>query len=130
MVAPHELVGSWRSEADRLEAWRAQVQAATLRRAADELEAALRAAADDVLTLAEASEVSGYSAAHLERLVRDGRIPNAGRKHAPRICRRDLPQKPGTLPREPRIRSLADARRQAVRAIVGSEGATDGMSHR
>jgi hypothetical protein len=35
--------------------------------------------------LAEASAQSGYSQDHLARLIREGRLPNAGRPHAPRI---------------------------------------------
>ena len=40
-----------------------------------------------------AARESGYSADHLGRLVRDGRIPNAGRPGAPRIARSHLPRK-------------------------------------
>jgi hypothetical protein len=39
--------------------------------------------------------VSGYSADHLGELVREGKIPNAGRKNAPLIRRLDLPMKAG-----------------------------------
>ena len=39
------------------------------------------------------SRESGYSADHLGRLVRDGKIPNAGRPGAPRIARSHLPRK-------------------------------------
>ena len=35
---------------------------------------------------------SCYSAAHLGRLVREGKVPNAGRPGTPRIARGDLPQ--------------------------------------
>ncbi len=52
----------------------------------------------DVLTLAEASHVSGYSRGHLARLIRTGHIGNAGRQGAPRIRRKDLQTKPGHLP--------------------------------
>ena len=47
-----------------------------------------------------AARESGYSADHLGRLVRDGRIPNAGRPGAPRIARSHLPRK---APAEPRL---------------------------
>lgn len=46
---------------------------------------------DAVLTLKAAAEQSGYSVEHLARLVRQGRIPNAGRLSAPRIRAADLP---------------------------------------
>ncbi len=58
-----------------------------------DLEALLAAARDVPLTLHEAAQESGYSGDHLGRLVRAGRIPNAGRPYAPRIRRRDLPRR-------------------------------------
>jgi len=48
----------------------------------------------DELTLTTASTLSGYSVDHLSRLLRDGTIPNAGRKGSPRIRRADLPIRP------------------------------------
>lgn len=49
---------------------------------------------DVALTLGAAAAISGYSTEHLGRLLRDGIIPNAGRKHSPRILRSDLPIRP------------------------------------
>ena len=49
------------------------------------------------LSLTAAAEESGYSARHLGREVKAGRIPNAGREKAPKILRRDLPRKPSSL---------------------------------
>jgi hypothetical protein len=46
----------------------------------------------------EAARESGYSAEHLGRLIRTGRIPNAGRRSAPRVRRGDLPAKPAHRP--------------------------------
>lgn len=46
-----------------------------------------------VLTLRVAAAECGYSVEHLARLVRGGRIRNAGRRHAPRIYAVDLPVK-------------------------------------
>jgi hypothetical protein len=48
----------------------------------------------DVLTLREAADRSGYSTDHLARLVRQGVIPNAGRRYSPRIRVADLPRRP------------------------------------
>ncbi len=59
--------------------------------AASLVERALQEHADERLTLAEASARSGYSQDHLARLIREGRLPNAGRPHAPRIRAADLP---------------------------------------
>ena len=54
---------------------------------AAELEATLRERDETTLSLTEAARESGYSADHLGRLVRDGKIPNTGRPGAPRIAR-------------------------------------------
>lgn len=42
----------------------------------------------------QADRESGFSVGHLYRMVGTGQIPNAGRKGAPRIRRRDLPRRP------------------------------------
>jgi hypothetical protein len=52
-----------------------------------ELEAALHDSEEELLDLQEAAPESGYSPDHLGRLVRDGKIPNAGRRNAPKIRR-------------------------------------------
>lgn len=96
VAAPAELPATWRERADLLEAHGAGEAARTCRVLADELEAALRATAEARLTLAEATRESGYSERRLRELLSDGAIPNAGRKHAPRIRRSDLPRKPRT----------------------------------
>ena len=54
----------------------------------------------EVLTLREAVRLSGYSSGHLGRLIRDGKMPNAGRLGSPGIRRADLPIKPGHLPND------------------------------
>ncbi len=80
---------------------------------------------DQLLTLTEAANCSGYSTDHLGRLIRDGTIPNAGRPSAPRIRRRDLPQKPGTLvARDSQVAydAGADARKLVSRRKGGPHG--------
>lgn len=67
---------------------------------------------DTLLTLREAAGRSGYSVDHLARLVRQGSILNAGKKHAPRVRLADLPRRPKRFG-ESRQRSydvLTDAR--------------------
>lgn len=56
---------------------------------------ALKAMADEELTLQESVEESGYSYSTLQRKVASGEIPNAGTKGAPRIKRKHLPRKAG-----------------------------------
>jgi hypothetical protein len=97
-ITPSDLPAQWRGRAADLRRWAAAEGAAVaLERAADELEASLRSASDETLTLAEAARESGYSADHIGREVARGHIPNAGRRHAPRVRRADLPRKPGAL---------------------------------
>jgi len=92
-----DLPGHWRHRASDLEAF-APAAAAAFREAAETLEATLMRAADELLNLEQAAVVSGFSADHLGRLVRDGRIPNRGRPNAPRVRRGDLPKKAGAVP--------------------------------
>jgi len=93
-----ELVREWREEAGTLRPYGGESSVAALDACAADLEAALREVDDEVLTIAEAAEVSGYSVDHLGRLLREGVIPTAGEPHAPRICRKDLPRKLGHHP--------------------------------
>jgi len=88
-----ELALAWRQRAEDLRRYGALPSAVPFDVAADELEAALHAAEDALLTLEQAAHESGFSADHLGREVRESRIPNAGRPGAPRIRRADLPRK-------------------------------------
>lgn len=63
--------------------------------AAARVETYERTRALERLSLAVASEESGYSLDHLGYLIKTGVVPNAGEKYSPRILRRDLPRKPG-----------------------------------
>ena len=65
---------------------------------ASELRQALDSERESLLTLREAAAVSGYSADHLGRMVRRGRLLNRGRKHSPRVRQGDLPVKPPCAP--------------------------------
>jgi hypothetical protein len=88
------LIDVWRTRAVSLANWGAPEASRLWALAADELEAFERERGLAALSLAEASAESGYSEAHLSRLVHEGRIANAGRDRAPRIRRKDLPRKP------------------------------------
>lgn len=113
-----DLAATWRAIAAELRRSAAAEGAArALERAAHDLEDALRREADETLSLQEAARVSGYSADHLARLVRQGKIPNAGRRNAPRVRRGDLPHKANALPRDGRA---AISRAQIARSVVTS----------
>jgi hypothetical protein len=76
---------------------------------------------ESALNLSEAAEISGYSREHIGRLVKQGKIENVGRPHAPRVRRGDLPMKPGSLPSEGNTKHIVYAsRRQTVRSVVDS----------
>ncbi len=86
-----------------------------------DLEVLRRASTAESFTLAHGctAERSGYSRAHLGRLVRAGRIPNAGRPNAPKIRVADLPRKAGYLLPDARPRDIEDtSTRHIVRSIV------------
>jgi len=82
------------------EAFGDQGRALALEWAAATVEEAIRADSSEVMTLDEASAVSGYSRGHLARMVRDGRIPdlrNPGSKGQIRVPVSALPIKPNRL---------------------------------
>ena len=81
----------------------AQAQAEVLEGCAGELGAAHREAQLEALTLSEAAEESGYTYSTLQKMLADGKLPNIGDKHRPRLRRGDLPRKAGQLPRGPSV---------------------------
>ncbi len=90
-----ELPERWRVEAEGLRRRGLDTAARQAESYADDLEACLREQEGRTVSLTEAATLSGYSADHLGDLVRQGVIPNAGRKQAPRIRMADLPRRPG-----------------------------------
>ncbi len=83
----------WRQKARLFREHGHEATARAYEACSSELETALHTDADDLLNLQEAARESGYSADHLGRLIREGKIPNAGRRNAPRVRRRDLPKR-------------------------------------
>ena len=113
------LPADWRKRAKALRRYGGDTPATAIERCADDLEATLRERDETTLSLVEAARESGYSRDHLGRLVRDGKIPNAGRPNAPRIARRHLPRKApahAPLAEEPRPRQRSNA--QIVQSII------------
>ena len=113
------LPADWRRKAKSLRRYGGETPATAIERCAEELEATLVERDETTLSLVEAARESGYSRDHLGRLVRDGKIPNAGRPNAPRIARRHLPRKaPAEAPlaEEPRPRERSNA--QIVQSII------------
>jgi hypothetical protein len=108
------LISEWRTEAE-LFARRGQVATSVLIRGmAEELEGAASRSAGEELTLGDAALESGYSPDHLGRLIREGKLPNAGRSNAPRVRRSDLPKK--TVSAQSKAPHLS--REQIVRSVI------------
>lgn len=115
-----DLSQEWRRRAEGLRPF-AEPAARAFDVAAEELSAALAREYDEPVTVTEAGRLSGYSGEHLARLVREGRIPNAGRLHAPRIRRGDVPRR-AAVARQPAsgydpaadARELLSARREGT----------------
>ena len=119
---PADLAPRWRTRAKEMRDLDAKAQAVTLEHCAEELEDALRDLEAVSLNLQQAAEESGYSADHLGRLVREGRIPNAGQGGSPKILRRDLPRKAGALTSEPSLHELPCTKEQIVRSVIAEGG--------
>jgi hypothetical protein len=95
-MSPEEFAAKWSNEANAMRHLGALVNgAALLTDVLHDFDAVIRGQADELLTLTEAARESGYSADHLRLLIRQAKIPNAGRRRAPRVRRRDIPRKPG-----------------------------------
>ncbi len=124
-LTPVELLPkTWRKQARTLREYGGETPAVALESCAAQLDAALQERDEATLTLTDAARESGYSTDHLGRLVRDGKIPNAGRTGAPRIARRHLPRKTGAakprLAARPSVREVSTA--QIVQSVIDRGG--------
>lgn len=92
-----ESFAEWlRARAEYLEAWEGDTPTVrTLRRVAQELDAAFRRGAARHVGLAEAAKIGGYSVSHLGRLLREQPERNVGTKHRPAFAYYDVPRKAG-----------------------------------
>jgi hypothetical protein len=104
---PEQLVAEIRKEAEVLRLWGADAQAGAAEAMADRIEGRLEAWRLESLTIAEGSTESGYSEAHLRRLIAGGRVPNRGDRGSPRVRRSDLPKKASRLRSSPGEPDLA-----------------------
>ena len=117
---PAQLPLYWNVFAELLRPFAPEV-ARAFETAATHLEDALQQSNNEPLTLVQAGRESGYSRDHLGRLVRAGRLPNAGSPNAPRIRRCDLPIKPGHLPEGKAPRHIHTASKEhVVRSFVAN----------
>ena len=116
-----DLSQNWRRRAEELRPF-AEPAARAFKMAADELEEALDAEGDELVTITEAARRSGFSPDHLGRLVRDGKVPNRGRPHAPRIRLADVPRKAGALPLAGACATLVGATPRQLAAAIATTG--------
>ena len=124
-MTPAEFLAKWATEADAMQRRGVMVNGAgLLSEVLADFKALMSGQSEAVMSLPEAAARSGYSVEHLGRLVRQGRVPNAGRKGAPRVKAADLPRKPASLvPAGPRSYDpVADARSLLGRPLGGSNG--------
>ena len=112
-----DLVSNWRAVAKLFREHEQSATAVAYEKCADALEEALAQENGATLTLQEAAAESGYSADHLGRMVREGKIPNVGQPNAPRIARKDLPRKPDVAASSPRAQI---DRTQIVRSAINA----------
>jgi hypothetical protein len=121
-MTPQEFVAKWSAEAEALRRRAALVDgAALLAEVLADFQAVTGDDGDETLNLQQASRESGFSADHLGRLLRDGKLPNAGRANAPRIRRRHLPYKAnGLRPGPAPLKLLGATPGQIARAVVTS----------
>jgi hypothetical protein len=124
-MTPGQFLAKWTAEADAMHRRGVMVNGAGLcSEILTDFRAVMASQGEFVLSLPEAAARSGYTAEHLGRMVRDGRISNAGRRGAPRIRAADLPRKPPALvPSGPRAYDpSADARTLLDRQRGDSNG--------
>ena len=118
------LPDSWQTQAETLREYGGETPAVALESCAAQLEAVRRQRDEATLTLTDAARESGYSTDDLGRLVRDGKIPNAGRPGATRIAHRHLPRKAGAarprLAARPSVREVSTA--QIVQSVIERGG--------
>lgn len=125
-VAPLErLAERFHEEAETLRRRGAESQAVALESAAADLERAVTNWLREPLSVDKASAESGYSAEHLRRLVREGKLPNAGPKGSIRIRRIHLPSKPGSNVDGSATDARIGSRTQMARSVVESERGDD-----
>lgn len=93
-----EVVEWMRRQADDLQRFGASGEARAVEACIAHVEEEWIAWSAENLTVAEAAAESGYSEAHLRRLLAECRIENSGAEGRPRIRRADLPRKPNRQP--------------------------------
>jgi hypothetical protein len=100
MIAPHNrsgpaaLAARWREDAQVLRRYGVTSRARMLEQMTAELESSTAADATATVPLGVAAELSGFTRAHLRRLIREGKLATAGTEgREPQVHLSDLPRK-------------------------------------
>jgi hypothetical protein len=115
------LVTRYRQDAETFRRYGADAQAKLLEHVAQDIDRAVSAGNDELLSLVEAQCHSAYSADHLRRLAREGKVHSVRKGRRLYFKRGELPRKPERVD-APLIRRYdpnADARRVAARRTRG-----------
>lgn len=113
-----EILQRWIARRDELARLKASVDGAKLcEDVLSDLDQLLAVRKGETVTLSQAADITGYSKDHLARLIRNGSIWNAGRKHRPLLRVSDLPVRPHRIAasRESGYDPNTDARSLRVR---------------
>jgi hypothetical protein len=122
-----EVFERWAQEVDRLSQFGALIPAAALiLTVLTDVRAVLDAEGDELLAIREANALSRKHPATLRQLVATGRLPQAGRLHAPRVRRRDLANVVGVRG----THYLSSTRRQIALPIINSDDREDSRMSR
>lgn len=93
---PAALAAQWREDAQVFRRYGAAGRARMLERIAAELEQSTQTDQSATVDLSTAVKLSGFSRAHLRRLIREGKLSATADGALVRAC--DLPRKPGFTP--------------------------------
>ncbi len=92
---PFDLAAEWRVEAKTLRSWGCCDQAKILEHCADQLDTYAATVVAETLSLEQAAAASGYSVAHLRRLIARGVLDDVGTDGVVALRQQDLPYKAG-----------------------------------
>jgi hypothetical protein len=118
---PAALAARWREDAQVFRRYGAAGRARMLEVMADEVERAAGTDQAATVDLSTAAELSGFTRAHLRRLIRDGKL--AATPDGSRVRTSDLPRKPGhTLAPAPAESAVWPSGREAVADLLAHPG--------
>ena len=110
----------WRDRAKEFRRFGAESQACVFEIVASELDAAIAADANQLLSLDRASLESGYTVAHLKRMLTQGKLRSVALEGTARIRREDLPRKRADFPGNSDANNVSSME-QVARAIASGD---------